>query len=57
MRIVSKTNPPVQPMRKRDASYPLMAIAPAIEIKVAALIQSAAVAMPLARGDTPPPAV
>ena len=31
-------------------------IKPAIEMKEAALIQSAAVAMPFASGDTPPPA-
>ncbi len=31
-------------------------IRPAMEMKEAALIQSAAVAIPLASGDTPPPA-
>ena len=57
MRMVSRTKPPVQPMRKRDASYPVRAIPPAMEMKVAADIQSAAVAMPFASGETPPPAV
>ena len=31
-------------------------MSPAMEMKEAALIQSAAVAIPFARGDTPPPA-
>ena len=57
MRMVRRTKPPVQPMRNIEPSYPLMAIPPAMEMNVAADIQSAAVAMPLANGDTPPPAV
>ncbi len=34
----------------------MKAISPAMEMKLAALIQSAAVAIPLATGDTPRPA-
>ena len=57
MRVVSRTNPPVQPIKNLEAPYPAAAIPPAIEIKVAADIQSAAVAIPLAKGETLPPAV
>ena len=57
IKIVSNTNPPVHPIRNREASYPLIATAPAIEMNVAADIQSAAVAMPFANDETPPPAV
>ena len=40
-------------MRNFDAPYPAAAIPPAMEMKVAADIQSAAVAIPFAKGDTP----
>ena len=57
IKVVSRTNPPVHPIRNFDAPYPAAAIPPAIEIKVAADIQSAAVAIPLAKGETFPLAV
>ena len=55
--MVRSTKPPVHPIKNLDALYPAAAIPPAIEINVAADIQSAAVAMPLAKGDTLPLAV
>ena len=43
-------------MRYTEPSMPWNAMMPAIEMNDAALIQSAAVAMPLAIGETPLPA-
>ena len=51
-----RTYPPVQPIKYTDPSYPENEIRPAIEMNDAADIQSAAVANPFARGETPPPA-
>ena len=43
-------------MLSASGAPPMNEMSPAIPRNEAALIQSAAVAMPLARGDTPPPA-
>ena len=55
--MASNTYPPVQPIRYMLPSYPRKAIRPAMLIKDAADIQSAAVAMPLATGGTCLPAI
>jgi hypothetical protein len=51
-----RTYPPVQPMRYMPPAYPIKLMRPAMEMNEAALIQSAAVAIPFATAGTPRPA-